>query len=253
MTALELELKRRWPQAPLDAAMLAQCERENPPPVSAELYLARAAVRGEAWAAGVLERQVFEPIGRQLARKFGYDEAADALQRVRVQLLTGPQAGLHGYAGRGPLKGWVAVIAVRQLLAQRTARLASLSEIDAAGRAASGAELELHLLKARYSAVFKESMQRAIESLERRQRLLLRMHTVDGLSAEKIGAIFHAHRATVFEWLAEARRVLHQRVADEVQRAAGIDPRELDSIARLLHRHTDFSLPRLLGAAPERR
>jgi RNA polymerase sigma-70 factor len=157
---------------------------------------------------------------------------------------------LRTYTGQGPLKAWVTVIAVRRLLALRSASHESLGSAVEAG--ASGPEqLELELLRARYAGAFKVALQRALDSLERRQRLVLRMHTVDGLSAEKIGAIFHAHRATASQWLADARAELRTRVALEVRREAGLESAELQSIARMLQRHTDFSLPRLLAAAPE--
>ncbi len=241
---LRAEIARRWPAATPTPAQLAACLTADAPP---DVFLARAALRRESWALDALERDVFSAVAERLARSHGRAGADDALQQVREQLVV--EAGLEGYSGRGPLKAWVMVIAVRRLLAQREPRNDSLG--SAADLAASGADrLELTLLKARYAAVFKQALERALQSLERRERLVLRMHTVDALSAEKIGAIFHAHRSTATEWIAKARATLHARVTEEVQREAGLTTAELQSIGRVLQRHTDFSLPRLLAGRP---
>jgi len=237
---LKAEIARRWPAAPPSPEQLPH-DADSP----LDVYLARAAGRGERWALDALERDVFAPVAERLARSHGRAAADDTLQQVREQLVVA--GGLASYAGRGPLKAWVMVIAVRKLLAQRSAPNDSLG--GAAALAASD-HLELTLLKARYAGVFKQALQRALDSLERRERLVLRMHTVDGLSAEKIGAIFHAHRSTATEWIAKARQKLHERVTEEVRREAGLSSEELQSIGRVLQRHTDFSLPRLLAGRP---
>lgn len=244
---LRIEVGQRWPRAELDAAMLETCAGRD---ASAELYLATAAGRGAPWAHEALERDVFLPVCERLARRHGTASAEEAMQQVREQLLV-RREGLSTYSGDGALRAWVTVIAVRRLLSQRSASHDSLGAADDLANRDSE-KLELSLLRARYASVFKQAFGRALESLERRERLVLRMHTVDGLSAEKIGAIFHVHRATATGWISNARAKLHERVTSEVQRAAGLSSDELHSIGRVLQRHTDFSLPRLLaGRAAE--
>lgn len=239
---LRAEIARRWPAAAPGPEHLSACRTAD---ATLDVYLAGAVLRREAWALDAAEREIFAPVADRLARSHGRAAADDSVQQVREQLLV--TGGLSRYAGRGPLKAWVMVIAVRKLLAQRAAPHDSLG---GAAELAASDRLELTLLKARYAGVFKQALQRALDSLERRERLVLRMHTVDGLSAEKIGAIFHAHRSTATEWIAKARATLHERVTAEVQREAGLSSAELQSIGRVLQRHTDFSLPRLLAGRP---
>ena len=239
---LGADVKRRWPAAWVEASQLSAClARGADEP--ADLYLAAAASRREPWALAALEAHVFTPVSDRLAHRHGRAAAQDAMQQVREQLLVSAD-GLSTYSGRGPLKAWVVVIAARKLLALRSEGHESLSRVM---DAASHDDLELTLLRARYASVFKRALEQALDSLERRERLVLRMHTVDGLSAEKIGAIFHAHRATASQWISQARATLHERVVHHVRQEAGLNSSELDSIGRVLQRHTDFSLPRLLA------
>ncbi|MBL8954653.1 MAG: hypothetical protein JNK82_28000 [Myxococcaceae bacterium] len=210
---------------------------------SHDLELAAAAAKGDRAAQGALEREVFVPVRNRLARLHGGALADDAVQHVRAQLLTGD--GLKAYAGTGPLRAWVMVIAARRLMALRGPAHESLGAL---ADTPQSDRLELTLLRARYAQVFKASIARVLDGMARRERLLLKLHFVDGLSAEKIGAIFHIHRSTATEAIANAREALHARVVDEVQREAGLSPSELHSIGRVLQRQTDFSLPRLLAA-----
>ncbi len=240
---LGAEVTRRWPGARVAADRLSDCVTRGGEE-AADLYLACAAAAGEAWALEALERDVFSQVAARLAHRHGRAPADEAMQHVREQLLVA--GGLAAYGGRGPLKAWVMVIAARRLLALRSSAHDSLSGVvDAAPD-----DLELTLLRARYGALFKQALRAAFDSLERRERLVLRMSSVDGLSAEKIGAIFHVHRATASQWISQARATLHERVTQHVQREAGLSPSELDSIGRALQRHTDFSLPRLLAGRP---
>lgn len=250
-TPLAEALAARWPDLPVNEGLVQVVEaREVAHPD--DLYLALAALEGEAPAVTLLEREVFLPVRERLARGSTADQANEAMQRVREKLLVAsPErpAALEGYAGNGPLKAWVTVVAAHQLSALRTPATPDLDEVQHLVAAASD-DLELELVRARYADVFRAAVQAAFESLERRQRLVLRMAVVDGLSSQKIAAIFHTHRATVARWLQDAREQLRERTLSRVQSEAGLQGPELSSIARLVQRHTDFSVRRLLKGTP---
>lgn len=233
---LEREVKTRWPTAAPSLQVLAGAD-------SPQLVLTRSASAGEPWALEVLEREVFLVARDRLALRYDRARADEALQHVREQLLLS-RPGLDAYQGRGSLLAWVLVIAARRVLALGT----PAGEVLDDELPLEDVDVDVALIRARYAATFKHALSRAIASLERRERLVLRMHVVDGLSAEKIAAVFHVHRATVATWLAAAREHIKARVIELVREDAGIGPGEFDSIVHVVQQFTDLSLPRLLAA-----
>ncbi|MGV3619171.1 MAG: sigma-70 family RNA polymerase sigma factor [Archangium sp.] len=232
---LEREVKARWPSASPSPQLLSTA-------ASPLLVLTRAAMAGEPWALDVLEREVFVVARDRLALRYDRARADEALQYVREQLLVS-RPGLDAYQGRGSLLSWVMVIAARRVLALSTPAETELDE----DLPIEDVDVDVALIRARYASTFKRALSRAIASLERRQRLVLRMHVVDGLSAEKIAAVFHVHRATVTSWISSARDDIKTRVAQFVREEAGIGANEFDSIVHVVQQFTDLSLPRLLA------
>src|SRR5687768_4667204 len=82
---------------------------------AADLYLACACARGDGAAIARFERHHQPLFGRLAARarSLGVD-GDELLQRLRVHLFTGVQGrppAISTYTGRGPLGGWVRVVA----------------------------------------------------------------------------------------------------------------------------------------------
>src|SRR5262249_564583 len=127
----------------------------------------------------------------------------------------GPRLGL--YAGRGPLRAWVGVAAARTALmlrrSQQRTREVSADEDDWAGALAtiSTNNPELELLKRQYAAAFGVALRDAVGGLEPRQRTVLRMSFVDGLSIDEIGAVYAVHRATAARWIQRACDTLFEK------------------------------------------
>ena len=84
-----------------------------------DVELARACARADPAALAAFEqvlgavRPAIASLGASAA------EIDEVLQRVRVQLLVGDPPGIAGYAGRGELRAWVRVIAVRETVRLR--------------------------------------------------------------------------------------------------------------------------------------
>lgn len=243
---LREELKARWPQASLSQKILRGCLDQADASQLVDLYLARAAASGEAWALRVLEDEVFLSVRDRLARQYSRAHADEAVQQTREQLLL-LRPGLGAYQGRGALKTWVLVIATRRLIAQQERRRESLGADPIADTAADSAKRDFPLLHARYSGAFKIALRKSVDALTRRERLVMRLHFNHGLSAEKIAAIFHVHRGTASKWILDARTAVRENVLLALRDAVGICESELRSIGAALYQHTDLSLPRFLA------
>ena len=86
----------------------------------------------------------------------------------------------------------------------------------------------------------------ALSAISVQDKTLLRLHFVDGLSAEAIGRIYGVHRATVARWLAALRRQMLQRVRHGLALPASATSSELRSLLTLLKGEIDLSLPSIL-------
>jgi RNA polymerase sigma-70 factor (ECF subfamily) len=213
-----------------------------------DLRLARACLDGDASAIAILDETAIRPTERALAR-LGLEPAAidDVLQSVRELLLAPPEPHLARYEGRGPLRAWVRVIAVRT--ARRTRAQvrdvpAEQAMIEAVATGTGDPELD-HLRQVCRDA-FREAFAAAMQALPQRARLLLKQHFVDGLSIDRLAALHGVHRATAARWIEKARETLAVRTRRGLMQWNGVARGDYDSIVRLIGSDLDLSIRRYL-------
>jgi RNA polymerase sigma-70 factor (ECF subfamily) len=217
-----------------------------------DLYLAFACSKGDARAIGVFE-VAFIPEVRAAVEKVDRTFGEDALQNLRTRLLVGTEASppkITQYAGRGDLKSWVRVAAVRDalMLLRKQKREPRAEEEALLERASPMADQEMEFLKEKYRAEFSEAFKSAIGALDKRERNLLRHHYLDELSTEEIGRIYTVHRATVTRWLARIRTTLLVRTRQHLSEKLKVDRNELESIMRLVQSRLHLSVRDLLDS-----
>jgi RNA polymerase sigma-70 factor, ECF subfamily len=76
----------------------------------------------------------------------------------------------------------------------------------------------------------------------RRDRNLLRLHVLDGLAIDDIGALHGVHRATAARWIERTREDVARAVRRDLMRQLGIDPFEVDDLLRWVQSQIDLSL-----------
>jgi RNA polymerase sigma-70 factor, ECF subfamily len=217
-----------------------------------DLYLAFACAKKDAKAIGIFER-TFIPELRAAVEKVHKNFGEDALQNLRARLLVGTEDSpprISQYAGRGDLKSWVRVAAVRDalMILRKEKREARPEEAMLLERAAPIADQELEHIKAKYRGEFEEAFKSAIASLDKRERNLLRHHYLDELTTEEIGRIYAVHRATVTRWLARIRTSLLVRTRQHLAEKLEIDRSEIESIMRLVQSRLHLSVRELLDS-----
>lgn len=257
-----------WPDVRIDRAVFAGALAQRLQGVAAGelasglagldhagLYLAHACVLGDPRALARFDARCIADLDAAL-RAAGVPAAqiVEAKQRVRHKLLVaGPEGPprLAGYAGRGDLRGFVRVVAVREgigLLRQTARREAH--EVPAADeqleRATVGEDPELLLIKETHRAVLREAFAEALAQLGGRDRTLLRMAVVDGLTVDQLGVAFSVHRATAARWLASVREGLFKSTRRELMARLHIDGREFESLIRVIQSRFEISVCEIL-------
>jgi RNA polymerase sigma-70 factor (ECF subfamily) len=230
---------------PLDAALHAIR--------APDLYVAFACGQGEARAIAELERSALRTVPAALGRmRMRGAEVEEIQQIVRDKLLVG-QGGapprIMTYAGRGPLEAWVRVVAVREALSHKRRKSgAPMPDDDArlAAVASGGANAELALVRGRYAKEFGAAFREALGSLVPDERNLLRLHFVDGLNIDAIGAIHRVHRSTVARRIARVRGALLARTRERLVARVPVTPSKFTALFADLESHLSLSLSGVL-------
>ncbi len=247
----------------LAAALRARLEGEEDPLAALaamhvdEVVLADAGALGDPEAIAVLEARYLPEVRAALGR-VGLRDAAldDAAQLVREALLVssgGRPPRLAGYAGRGPLGGWLCAIAMRKGIALRRSERGHDRFDDDAHAGAVGAigadDLELAYLKKTYGVAFKEAFSVAFAALPTSDRVLLKQRLASGMSVAAIGALHGVHASTISRWVADARERLVAATRDEMMRRLGAGRAEVSSLLRLIQSEVDITLTTVSGAS----
>lgn len=220
----------------------------------ADLYLAWACLAGDAAALRRFDAEVLRPACEAVR---GIDATAsfrdEVRQRVRAHLLVGDGAPrLRDYQGRGALRSWVGVAAVRTALMLRRSQARQREVPDdewtgALGLVATG-NPELDLLKQQHAVAFAQALRDAAAALEPRLRAVLAMHFTDDLSIDQIGAVYAVHRATAARWVQRAREQLTAGTHALLIERLGLTPSEVERVGALVQSQVDVSLSQLFAA-----
>jgi RNA polymerase sigma-70 factor, ECF subfamily len=258
-----------WPEWPnTDATAFAQFVSSTLGEVPFEslhakdLWLAFHAGRGLPQAVAALESSCFSDLPNILrARRAEPAEVDEVVQRLRDRLLVaepGEQPKILTYGGRGELRAWVRVAAVRGWLNLKreqgqgaTAfvnRASSLeSTADEALAAEASSDLELELLKGKYKEIFRKAFLDTVTNLAPGARLLLKLHYLDRLSMEDVGKILGVHRLTVLRRLERARQELSEGTKERLEMELRLAPPDVESLLRLIQSRLDVSLQQALA------
>jgi RNA polymerase sigma-70 factor (ECF subfamily) len=250
MTSLDTDMfaaaRARWPDVDFGSVDLERV-RGADPAHRVELLLALACLARDASALRHFEREFLAevlPVARRLMR----DEAAqhELLQLTRLRLLVSDgRPRLAEYAGRGSLGGWVKAVATRlglnelKALARTEAReepVEQLPEVDLEQ------DPTLLVLRERHREDFTAALRTGWARLTAQQRTVLQMNLLDGVSIDRIGAVFGAHRATAARWLEKARADLLDATRAALAERLSLSPNELESLLRAVGSQLDVSV-----------
>jgi RNA polymerase sigma-70 factor (ECF subfamily) len=228
--------ERLVPETTLDEALPTLCV--------ADLWLACAIARKDAAALRAFDAQLAH-VGEAIAHLDGGSAlVADVTAAVRERVLgTGGDGKITDFRGRGDLRGWLRVIAVREALQIMRARKREAPLPDTLAVKLE----ESTQLSPDEQRVYREAFSVALASLTPRERNLLRQQYIYGATIDELGALYGVHRATAARWIAQIRETLLRRTRRHVADAMRLTGTELDSAMGRIAGHLDYSLRHTLS------
>jgi RNA polymerase sigma-70 factor (ECF subfamily) len=215
-----------------------------------ELYLACACARGVPGAIEALESWCAAELNAVMrkARTTSRDELLQALREHLFVARAGGPALIEDYRGRGSLRGWVRIVAVRELMRmeKQGRREDPLSSDGLQAAVPVPADAELQFIQQQYRPAFQAALREAAAQLSARERNLLRHHYLDRLSVDQLAPLYRVHRATCARWVAGARQRLMEEARSRLTDRLGLSRGELNSLIRAVRSHLEVSLGSLL-------
>jgi RNA polymerase sigma-70 factor (ECF subfamily) len=249
-----------WPQIVLEFALFeSQFARHSAPDSSpvdahaADMYLACACANGVNAAMDALEQLLTGDVARAVASIHGSAAfVEDTLQDVRARLLVragGEPGKIVEYGGRASLRSWLRAVAVRQAISRRRRKAeqhrTSFSPEDDGRLASAGPEFEY--IRGRYKQAFEEEVRLAIERLPSRERMLLRLNVVHGMSLDQLATTYGVARSTAARWLASARQCLLEEARAGLRAKLRLSASEFESLAEEVRSYLDVSIRKWLS------
>lgn len=233
-----------------------------------DLYLACACASGNELAIEQFDEHLLREVSIASAKMRAAPTIADEARQVVRELLFVPRTdrsgersddgaekitkppAINNYAGRGDLRGWVKVIATREVLRlvdrDKTRREISTDDDSLLEALSPKDDPELEQMKATFRDEFGVAFREAIAEMTPRERTLLRHSVVDGLGIEAIGALYKVHRSTSARWLEQARDNLATLTRRRLGNKLKLTEVEVESVIRLIHSRLDVSIQRHL-------
>ena len=222
---------------------------------AADLYLAFACAGGCPRAHAEFEAHFMVHVGRYVASVDASAAFVDELcQLLRDKLFvgtarTGPK--LLDYSGRGALGGWLRVAAVRTArnMKRRPAAEADAVDVEHARLLVSpAADPELHYLKSRYRSEFRDAFEQSLRALSSRERTILRLYYVEGLSSASVAKLYDVSGAAVRAWVKDLRATVLADARHRLSANLRVAGEELEEILGMMQSRFELTLSRVLGA-----
>ena len=219
-----------------------------------DLFLVGACLAQVTGAVETFRGRYRETIRRAVGRLVPAGEVDEVEHHLLDQMLIGSVTAapkIRGYAGRAPLDRWIAVAAQRAaLIWLREHKTEARARSAAAREPSPGGDVhpEAAFLKDRYRDDFQQAMTEALQRLPERERLLLRLHLVNGVTLEKVGKMFGVSQPTVSRWLAAAREALRDDIKRTLGARLGSTSTEIASLAGMVASRLDMSISMILQA-----
>lgn len=210
-----------------------------------DVYLVCGCIAGSAAAVAALEREII-PIIDLVIASYSPSVIEETRQRLRASLMVdhnGRGPLLAQYGGRGALRRWIRVVAARE--AGKTWRADNAAvpvEDDALFDAlAPPTDPALSAVKRDAAVAFKRAFVAALAELDRRDRTLLKLHILDGLSIDELAPMHSVHRATIARWIAAAKEAVLATTRRSLMKDLALDAREVDSLIALVQSRIELA------------
>jgi RNA polymerase sigma-70 factor (ECF subfamily) len=218
----------------------------------ADLYLSCACTENVRGAAAAFETRFAKIIRRAASRVLPTrDEREEAEQRARQEILGVGPAGvaprIGEYLGHGPLDAWISVAAIRVAISLGRSESAERRLREKALAEATGIDPERLNLKEEVRREIEPAVAAAIARLASRDRLIMGLFLVSGMTLQEIGKSLGITHQAVSKQLAKSRDQILNDIRATVAEKLKISTDELMSIMRLVASQLDGSVSQVLA------
>jgi RNA polymerase sigma-70 factor, ECF subfamily len=180
------------------------------------------------------------------------DTRAQLCTMLLVRVADKP-ARISQFTGRGSLKSWLRVIALREWKrVNASTQRETLRDSALFDRIANALDPHQSALKESYRQLFRQAFDASLASLSMHDRLVLQQYFLDELSIDKLATLHDIHRATAARWVASIMEKLMTKTKAALGTQLGISSLEIDSVMRMIRSSLDISLG-ALAPAPRRK
>ena len=234
------ELEARWP----GVRIVEVAPREGID--GADFLLAAACLANDPRALSYLDALLINEVRRAVAPLDTTNVLVDEVtQLVRERLLL-PPPRLADYSGQGSLASWIRAVAVRVALNAKRPCAREEPVASVPDNPIADADPELALLRSRYREAFRTAFTQAVGGLTPRERTMMRLTSLDGLTCAQVGQMYGKDASTISRWMAASRTVLLEKTRLLLSTQLALTPSGLDSLMRLADSELDLSISRLL-------
>lgn len=214
------------------------------------LFLACACLHQRPGAIAALEKHYLARLPAVLrARGLSPMEQDDVCQEVRRHLLMGtPESGpkLAGFMGRGSLRSWIRVMAMRMVttpkgVAHEPLEVSALEALRAP-EVDMERELDVHI----HGSKFRQALGEVLSGLSKRDRAVMLWH-IRQLPEREIAALFGVDQATISRWLKKAKETSYRQTKQRIQERMGLTSRQFKSFTNALKSYFDMSISQFLA------
>lgn len=206
--------------------------------VAADLFLASACLLRVPGAAQAFVQGPLAQAERHIVSIVKAPEArAELMQEIAALLLTpgadGAEPRLAQFSGRGPLAVWLRMTVTRRALnlGRGKTRLVDFDEV--AFERVADSDPELSTLRRRHKSEIAAIFREATAATPREDRMLLRLHYVQGSTLTELAALFRTSRSSLHRRIDAIRDDLMKRIGLLVRQRLRIDPSQQGSMLRL--------------------
>jgi RNA polymerase sigma-70 factor (ECF subfamily) len=217
-----------------------------------DLYLACACALHQARALGQFERHFMAHVPLFVSRIDPAPAFADDVcQRLRTRLFVDDDRSkrkILSYSGRGPLAGWLRVVAIRTAYSLKRSRKGD-PHLPIDGERLADVptnDPEFGYLKEHYRRPFREAFEKALAGQPARTRNVLCLYYLEQMTSKEIGNLYGVSGAAVRLWLKQARREILVQTRQHLAERLALQTAELDSVMFLAKSECDLTLSRLL-------
>lgn len=224
--------------------------------VAADLFLTAACLlrvpgAAEAFVQGPLaqaERHIVSIVKTPEAR-------AELMQEIATLLLTpgadGAEPRLAQFSGRGPLTVWLRMTVTRRALNLGRGKTRLVDYDEVAFDRVADSDPELSTLRRRHKGEIAAIFREATAATPREDRMLLRLHYVQGSTLNELAALFRTSRSSLHRRIDAIRADLMQRIGVLVRQRLRIDTAEQASMLRLFQSDLRDNLRAILADAAD--